>query len=424
VVTRHAYEVLRDRIVAELVVSKPVDIVALHLHGAMIADGYLDCEGDLLGLIRGELGPRAIIGALIDPHAHLSASMVDAADILVAYKEYPHTDFRERAAELVDLLLQVHEGRIRPCRALWDSGVIGIYHTNRPEVRSVVDRMHSWERRHQALTVSLIHGFPWGDSPDLGTRALVITNGDLPSADRLAAELAVAAQTVAIQASHHTTSLGAALTELATDRTPRPPVVWADTADNPGGGAAGDSTHVLAALLASRLGGICLGPLWDPMAVDIAFNAGVGGRTPIRIGGKTGPLSGTPVDVRAEVLALADDASQTFAGARFPLGRAAALRCGGMDIIITSERDQARGTDLFTKLGIRLEDKRLIVVKSSQHFYESFAKIASQVVYVECPGSLQSDLRSYSYDHVTRPRWPLDVTAPAPWRVATSCREQ
>jgi microcystin degradation protein MlrC len=417
VVTRPAYESLRDHILAQLEAARPVDIVALHLHGAMIAEHYPDCEGDLLSRMRAMLGPDAVIGALLDPHAHLSPGMLAASDILVAYKEYPHTDFRERADELVDLLLRVFRGTASPHASLWDAGVIGIFHTNLPEVRALVDRMRHWERSDRALTVSLIHGFPWGDCADLGTRALVISDGDPEGADRLASELASSAQALAMKTSLETTTLDRALQDLALQRA-EPPIVWADSADNPGGGAAGDSTYVLATLLERGEVGVCLGPIWDPMAVDIAFNAGKGSRIHIRIGGKTGPLSGAPIDVHAEVLALDVDASQTFAGARFPLGRAAALRCEGVEIIVTTERDQARGTDLFTNLGIRPEEKRLVVLKSSQHFYESFSRISDRIVYLNCPGSLQSDLKSHDYAKVTRPRWPMDPTPATPWRVA------
>lgn len=420
-VVRRTYELLRDQILSELAAARPVDIVALHLHGAMMADGYPDCEGDLLSRIREVVGMKAVVGALLDPHAHLSDRMLEAADLLIAYKEYPHTDFRERAEELTTLLLATHQGDVTPCSALWDSGVIGVFHTNLPEVRDLVDRMHRWESTHQALTASLIHGFPWGDTPDMGTRALVICDRDLEQADGLAAELAAAAQTLAIRAPVRTVRLEDALRALG-QQSAASPEVWADCADNPGGGAAGDSTFVLDALLQHNVSNACLGPLWDPAVVDIAFEAGVGARLDVRVGGKSGRHSGAPIDARVEVLALNASASQTFAGARFPLGRAAALRCAGIELVVASERDQARGTDLFTNLGIPCEERRLIVVKSSQHFQESFARIASRIVYLDCPGTLQLDLASYAYERLTRPRWPLDPVPPSPWRVATRGR--
>ena len=103
--TRHAYETLRDELLADLKAALPVDMVLLGLHGAMVADGYPDCEGDLLARVRQITGPGVVVGAELDPHHHLSAAMLQHADLLVAFKQYPHTDILERAVEL-----EVQEG--------------------------------------------------------------------------------------------------------------------------------------------------------------------------------------------------------------------------------------------------------------------------------------------------------------------------
>ena len=112
--TRAAYEALREELLADLQAALPVDMVLLGLHGAMVADGYDDCEGDLLQRVRAIVGPKVVVGAELDPHHHLSEAMVNNADVLVAFKEYPHTDILERALELVDLCVAKHEGRIAP----------------------------------------------------------------------------------------------------------------------------------------------------------------------------------------------------------------------------------------------------------------------------------------------------------------------
>ena len=101
--TRHAYESLRDELLGDLKAALPVDMVLLGLHGAMVADGYDDCEGDLLARVRELVGPDVVVGAELDPHNHLTPAMVGNADLLIAFKEYPHTDALERAHELVDL---------------------------------------------------------------------------------------------------------------------------------------------------------------------------------------------------------------------------------------------------------------------------------------------------------------------------------
>jgi microcystin degradation protein MlrC len=80
---RAVYEELRDRILAELDAAMPVDAVALGLHGAMVAHGYDDCEGDLLARVRARVGPDVPIGAELDPHCHMTEQMVAAADRLI-----------------------------------------------------------------------------------------------------------------------------------------------------------------------------------------------------------------------------------------------------------------------------------------------------------------------------------------------------
>ena len=92
--TRATYEALRAEILAGLRGALPVDAVMLNLHGAMIADGYPDAEGDLLAAVRATVGPAVPIVAELDLHCHLTRLKVDSADALVIFKEYPHIDVR------------------------------------------------------------------------------------------------------------------------------------------------------------------------------------------------------------------------------------------------------------------------------------------------------------------------------------------
>ena len=166
------------------------------------------------------------------------------------------------------------------------------------------------------------------------------------------------------------------------------PVVLADGADNAGGGAPSDATFVLRRLLERGITDAALGPLWDPGAVRLAFEAGVGARLPLRMGGKVGPMSGDPVDAPVTVLALQPALQMTgLGGTRQPMGDCALVRAAGVDIVLSSVRSQAIDTDLFTQLGCALHGKRLVVVKSSQHFHAAYARIARRVVYVDAPGT-------------------------------------
>ena len=187
------------------------------------------------------------------------------------------------------------------------------------------------------------------------------------------------------------------------------PVVLADSADNPGGGASGDSTFILRRMVERGIGNAALGPMWDPVAVRIAFDAGVGAHLMLRIGGKIGPMSGEPIDLHSTVKALKADMVMTgLANTQMQLGNCALIEAHGIEIALVTLRNQAMGTDLFTQLGCDLPRKKIIVVKSSQHFYASFSKVAKHVIYVAAPGAVTLDLSTLPYRKVRRPKWPLD----------------
>src|SRR5690606_17314036 len=129
--TRFAYETLRDEILRDLRNAGKVDVVALGLHGAMVADGYDDCEGDLISRIREIVGPDVVIGAELDPHCHMTPLMYENADFLVCFKEYPHTDILERAYDLIDLCAAKQQGKVKPALGVFDCELISIMHTSR-----------------------------------------------------------------------------------------------------------------------------------------------------------------------------------------------------------------------------------------------------------------------------------------------------
>ena len=397
---RIVYEQLRDRIIDDLrdaMTKAPVDIVLLALHGAMVAEGCDDCEGDLLTYIR-ELFPQVVIGVELDLHCHLSATMLSQADIVIAYKEYPHIDMRERAAELLDLCRRTAMGHIRPVAALVDTRMIGTYPTFREPMKGIVTELLALESLPGVLSASIAHGFPFADVADVGTRVLVITDGQ--------PDLAVtAAQTMArrLYVARHALRPNMPDIETSLVRAADLPgcTVLADYADNPGGGAAGDSTYFLRTLLTRDAQNVAIGCFWDPMVASVCEQAGVGARLPVRLGGKSGPASGEPIDLHVEVMAIQPQHSQAALGLRRSLGLSVWLRArqgtGCIDIVVISIRAQTFDPDAFTGLGIELSSKRLVVVKSSSHYEAGFAAVAKQMWSVSTPGALQLDFEHLTY---------------------------
>ena len=191
IVGRATYEHLRDEILAQLQAALPMDVILFGLHGCMVAHGYDDCEGDLLARARA-FAPNAVIGAELDLHAHLTDAMVANADFLVAFKEFPHTDFLARAEDLAALCVAKARGEIAPHACLFDLRHIGGYMTGREPGRSFVDRLFALEGRDGIRSISVIHGFQAANVYDVGSKVLVYADDKAKGdalADRLGREL-------------------------------------------------------------------------------------------------------------------------------------------------------------------------------------------------------------------------------------------
>src|SRR5258708_31887668 len=101
---KKVYESFRDEILADLKAAMPVDGVLLSMHGAMVAEGYDDCESDLLAHVRRIAGPDLPVGDEIDLHCNIADTMLRDATALVLFKEYPHIDVPERADDLFTVI--------------------------------------------------------------------------------------------------------------------------------------------------------------------------------------------------------------------------------------------------------------------------------------------------------------------------------
>ncbi|MBV9520299.1 MAG: M81 family metallopeptidase [Hyphomicrobiales bacterium] len=404
ITVRGVYESFREQILTDLRRALPVDMVLLALHGAMVAEGYDDCEGDILERIRGIVGERASIGAELDLHCHVTDAMVRNATALVAYKEYPHIDIPARAEDLFRIIAAAAEGRTRPVMAAFNCRMISTYRTTEQPLRGFVDRMLELEGRDGIISVSLGHGFPWGDVADVGAKVLVVTDGDRGKAERLSRTLGQEFFAMRDAVGSRFITMDEAIDQaLAIEGGP---VVIADVSDNAGGGAPGDATFFLRRLIDRGIGNAASGYYWDPMAVRACMEAGRGARFALRIGGKSGVASGDPVDLTVTVMGLADSVTQRFGEAPANMGPTAWVAAEGIDLILTSQRTQVFHPEGMTKLGLDVGSRKLVIVKSTQHFHAAFAPIAKAILYAAPPGALRPDFEAIPYTKLIEPYWP------------------
>ena len=416
--TRPAYESLRDELLASLQAALPVDVVLLTMHGAMVAEGYDDCESDIVHRVRALVGPHAKIGIELDLHCDIVQQMVDESDAIVLFKEYPHVDVDLRAAELFTIIANAAEGKSQPTMALFDCHMTGLFLTPFQPMRGFVDGMMALEGKDGILSVSLAHSFPQSDVPSMGVYLLVISENNASQAAQLAEQLGRTFYSLRHQVmANHPPMLEAldiALAHIHNTAIPqqeRCPVVFADTGDNAGGGAPSDSTYVLAELLRRGVRNAGLGMIWDPTVVKLAIAAGVGATLPVRLGGKLCPLSGDPLDLTVTVTGIVREMVQHWPrqngpAAVVPCGDSVCLHCAGIDIIVNSRRTQVLGSDIFSNFGIDPSSRDLIVVKSTQHFYAAYAPLAARLVYSFTPGVLNENFLEIPYKRINKQKFP------------------
>lgn len=403
--TRGAYEELREMILDDLRAAGPVEIVLLNLHGAMVAEGYDDCESDLIARVREIVGPGVVIGVELDLHCHLDDTLRENADLIVIYKEYPHVDMAERAEDLFRLAIRTARQEIRPVMAWQALPMINMWHTPVAPMKGFVSDMLAAEARGEILSLSFAHGFPWGDVPHVGAKMLAIADGDAGHAARTAQ-----AWGERIWAMREVTRKRFDTPDQAIDAAlaaPAGTTVVAETSDNAGGGAPSDCTAMLARMLARGVRDAAIGMFWDPIAVSFLREAGAGAVMPLRLGGKCGLMSGDPLDLTVRVHAVTERHVQSgLSGGLSEMGPSAWIEAEGIHIIVASERQQVFHPDAFTALGCRLDDKRLVVVKSSQHFYAGFAPIAREVRYCAAEAGILRDFAAIPYRRFTGRYWP------------------
>ena len=408
VTTRSAYEFMRDRILDDLRSAGSIDVVLLSLHGAMIADGYDDCECDLVSRVRDLVGSDVRIGLELDLHAHIDESILEVSDIIVIFKTYPHIDYVQRAVDVFDLMRRTLDGEIDPVMALYDCRTMGLFPTTHTkDMAGFVDGMTSAEGKGGILSLSLNHGFPWADIPIAGAKMLCVADRSKHVAMRAAKQFGRRFCDIRSAADLQFTSFDDAIEEAKAvgDK----PLLIADISDQVGGGAPGDTTHVLKALIGAGIRNAAVVPIWDPLAVDICFQVGVGTKLALRIGGKLEPHSGPPLDAEAEVVFLKRDAVQRqLESEHVPLGDIAVVKVEGIEVMLTTKRVNVFSPSIFESHGISFADKQVVSIKNLYKHRDIFLPLTRAQLFAATPGTCNPNWKSLSFQRLPRPIWPLD----------------
>ncbi len=399
---------LKNEILSEIKKAGKLDIVILGLHGAMISNNCIDCEGDLIKNIRNILGPKVIIGVTFDPHSHLSKKCEINANIVTVFKEFPHTDFVETAEDCIDLSIKAFDKIIKPQISIFDVRMITILPTSKEPMKSFVDHLKNLEKNKTALSISIIHGFMAGDSPDLGAKIIIITDNNKKNGDKLSSQLGMKLFSLRKDLAPKTFSANTSILKAKKlSKKNKKPILIADIWDNPGGGVAGDSTILIKKAISMNLKKIAVSSIWDPVAVKICHEAGEKANIDLKFGGKISSSSGGPINKKILVKKIVKNAFQKFETSYVPMGDSVCISFEGIEIILNSNRCQTFSTDAFTRLGVDISNKKILIIKSTNHFYKSFVSHVSNIIYSSVNGIYPNNPRKNKYLKLKRRIWPI-----------------
>jgi microcystin degradation protein MlrC len=409
------WERVKRLILQPLEDGETYDAIILVLHGSMVTETSRDAEGELLGEVRKLTGEQPLVAVTLDMHANVSPAMVAAADLMMAYRTYPHVDQFERAQHMARLVQAVFDGSPRPelimaRPAMMDAANHGQTAAGQP-MPGLLALVEEIEQRPGIACASIQIGFPWSDVADIGPNVVV------SATDRQAGEAAAAELKQALWESRHQTQLDFATPDeaMAAARKGRAgagPLVLADFADNPAGGAYGDSPNLLRAMVGAGLDNAAFATISDPGSVEACRQAGEGARVQLALGGKGAPELTPPLETAAEVVRLGDGrftcAGPMWKGVAFSMGPSALVRIDGVRVIISSVPTAVMDLNVFRCMGVEPEKLTTIGLKSRNHFKAAYGPIARDTMLVDAGGIASMWLGELHYRNIPRPIWPLD----------------
>jgi microcystin degradation protein MlrC len=412
-VTRHLFDAMVGELVAGIEAALPADGVVLTLHGAMVAEDFLEAEVEIVRRVKAVVGPEMPVAVTLDLHANIGSELVEQATVIVGYDTYPHIDLNERASEAVHLLVRAIRGEIAPTMALVKPPLLPVpqaMFTSAHPFKTLFDRAFALEAAGEALTISIAGGFPYADAPATGMSILAVTDNDPAKAQAIAQELGELTWSLRHDMLIHNTPPAEAVAEAIAY--PEGPVVLVDVGDNIGGGTPGDGTVLLTELLRQGAKDAVV-VIADAEAVQAAFAVGVNGTVKTTVGGKADRLHGDPVAIEGRVRLLSDghwvhDGPENAGVAAEP-GPTAVVEVDGVTLVLNSMKIAPGDLQQLKSVGIDPVRQKILVVKAAVRWRGGYGPITKHAIHVATPGLGSVNLNEFDFHHIQRPAFPLDM---------------
>lgn len=430
---------------------KGVDAIYLVLHGAMVSQSLTDVEGEILERIRkleraasvplADGAKQIPIFGVFDLHANFTERMADNSNCLVAYRENPHTDARQAAQIGVELLRQSFETGKIP-KTFWQHPPLMWPPTGTGSASEPMLSLEKLARQIEAASpdvwcANVVAGFSFADTQDTGVSFALSTVGpEIAAREKLEQLSQLALQKIksgnvteppidfvmeknVLPASRWQKVSGdsqssSASETLAARRNGL--TVLVEPSDNIGGGAPGDGTGILRALVKYKVtnAAVCIN---DPEAVAKLKSFSIGSKVILAIGGKGSCLDAGPLSLEVELISRSDGKFEledkqshlaSMFGNHFDMGPCAVAKHEGILILLTSNKTPPFDLGQWRSQGIEPTKLSVIGVKAAVAHRRAYDPIAARTFWVDTPGPCSSNLKTLPFQKVTRPIYPLD----------------
>lgn len=407
-VTSEAYEWIVADILTAIADADALDGIYLDLHGAMVTERYDDGEAELLRRLRS--GPAADIPIAIslDLHANLSNALAQHATLVSIFRSYPHLDMAATGARCMQRLIKVLEGNPTHNAFRQSPFLVPLHaqYTEQQPCKQLYRQLRVTADETQREYLELAMGFSAADIADCGPSIIAAAPTE-ERAQALADEMQQAFVDSEVQFDTGLHSATQAV-QIALANDTEKPIVIADVQDNAGAGGTADTTGLLQALIDQRASAAVIGVICDAEVAELAHAHGTGRSFRAALGAKSGLPGHKPVTAQWQVMALSDGqitySGEMYGGVTASIGKCCLLSvCDeqtDVQVVVSSCRTQCLDQALFTHLGITLQHKRIIVVKSTVHFRADFETLAARVINAAAPGAFECDLATVNYRHL------------------------
>jgi microcystin degradation protein MlrC len=410
VLSSKAMDTIEEGLALEMKEAGQLDGFYFALHGAMASEDIDDVSGYLLSLVRRRIGDSVPLVASFDHHANMTRRILANVNALTAYRHAPHIDMFETGERAGEMLFDLMSEQISPTVAWRKIPLVTpsyMYTTVRTPLKELFSQARKLEEQPGVLEILTFQVFPHMDVPELGWSTVAITRGNKEQAQSLADEMA--RQSWAIRAAMFPETLDpeTAIRE-ACDR--EGPVLLVDGADNVNGGAPGNSTWILQALLETEMHKPALITIVDRGAVADAIAVGVGKEIELEVGSEPDHISGGRVRLGGRITRISDGRFRIsgHGAGNVNMGRTVLLEKDHVKVVISERPGPGHDPAVYRHLGLDPATAQIVVVKCTAGHTVVYQSIMKSDIFVNSPGLTPNDLTELEWSKVPRPLYPID----------------